>query len=355
MPLPTIAVDASAGLSGGGRKYIENLLPRLLASGGVRVGPVLVRPGMWPEDDARFNVIAVPGRLGARSARWRDAVASSGANLVYAPTEISFSRYAVPVVLAARNALILDRALWKDLEPAQRRLLRLRRVLARRSAAGAAGFVAVSKYAAAALADGLGVSPSSVQVVYHGGSDIEYTPRPRPIRNVLFVSSIHRYKGLDVLLRALARLDYPWTLHVAGDRADEKYSREIDAIVRGAGLTDRVRFRGFAKGDLLRRMYREADLFVWPSRAETFGHPLLEAHSSGLPIVSARACSNEEIAGNAAHYFEPADVDGLTALLGRAFSEGLGRGSLPRNYDWDATAMETARFLAAVSQGHGGA
>lgn len=57
--------------------------------------------------------------------------------------------------------------------------------------------------------------------------------------------------------------------------------------------------------DRLPELYRQHDVFVFPSVSETFGHPMAEALSVGLPIVAADTALAREICGDAALYFEP--------------------------------------------------
>lgn len=101
---------------------------------------------------------------------------------------------------------------------------------------------------------------------------------------LLYVGRIAPEKGLDVLLRAAAVLNQshtPFKLVVVGDGP----TREKLA---GEGI-DNVVFLGYKTGRALQELYASADLFVFPSTTETFGNVVLEAMSSGLPVVAARA------------------------------------------------------------------
>ena len=137
-------------------------------------------------------------------------------------------------------------------------------------------------------------------------------PRPfeeaRPVypkgkrRVILFVGRHRYYKGVDILVKSMHRIDAE--LWVAGDgplRADwEKQSNE-------QGLVDRVRFFGEVPADRLPGLYASADLFVLPStlRAEAYGVVLLEAMASGLPCVTTEL-------GTGTSYLVQ---DGLTGLI----------------------------------------
>lgn len=337
-----IAIDLSSAASGGGITYARELLPRLLGLPNVELGAILVRPAVAHVVPAGLRVLSATDRFAARSSGWRREV--ERCDVVFAPSEISFQRYEVPTVLAVRNASL---ALWLVRESPLREKARfiVQRELARRSARWAVAHVAVSHHAARLAHDNLRIQPQRVHVVYHGGPARQRPLVRRPARRFLFVSNLYRYKNVSRLISALEGLSGEWSLDIVGAEVDQRFSRDLQRQVQKLHLTERVHFRGHLVGEQLRRAYLDADCFVWPPYAETFGHPLLEAHSFGLPIVAARASSNEEIVGGAAVYFDPFDVDGLRQQLASAMSEVLPIGSLPRRYSWDGCAVATARVL----------
>jgi glycosyltransferase involved in cell wall biosynthesis len=86
-----------------------------------------------------------------------------------------------------------------------------------------------------------------------------------------------------ILAEALGRLEHlPWTLDVVGDG---KARGEVETLL--APFAQRTRFRG-PVGDeaLLRTLYAEADLLVWPAVNEAYGMVLLEAQAEGCPVVA---------------------------------------------------------------------
>jgi len=106
---------------------------------------------------------------------------------------------------------------------------------------------------------------------------------PAPL--VLFAGRMVPYKGVDVLLHALAGVDASAVL--VGDGP----SRESwMALGRELGLADRVRFAGQVPHDELVALYHACDMFVLPSvtRAEAFGYVQIEAMACARPVVSTR-------------------------------------------------------------------
>ena len=78
---------------------------------------------------------------------------------------------------------------------------------------------------------------------------------------------------------------------------------------------ERVRFLGWVDDDELEGLYRAATCFVFPSLAEGFGLPVLEAMVRGTPVACSRIGPLEEVAGEAALYFEPTDVEDMARAI----------------------------------------
>ncbi|MBC8254452.1 MAG: glycosyltransferase [Ardenticatenia bacterium] len=108
------------------------------------------------------------------------------------------------------------------------------------------------------------------------------TPLDKPA--VLFVGRLRYYKGLDVLLRALASTPEIQLLVVG----DGPMRGVWEALAQELGLSDQVCFAGDVDDADLPRWYQKADVFVLPSnsRAEAYGIVLLEAMASGLPCIA---------------------------------------------------------------------
>jgi glycosyltransferase involved in cell wall biosynthesis len=67
-------------------------------------------------------------------------------------------------------------------------------------------------------------------------------------------------------------------------------------------------------------MYQQAAALFFPSLDEGFGIPLLEAMATGTPVLTARAASMPEVAGEAALYFDPLSVEDMASSLDRVLS-----------------------------------
>lgn len=349
-------MDASSATAGGGLTYLRQLLPRISRQPGIQLGPILVREGTIPKlgfTAGDYDFRQTSSRLGARSPAWTQAVRDFEAHVVFAPTEISFVRYDIPLVLAVRYPGF-PRAHVREYSPRERSRFALQKVLARASARFASAHIAVSQHAANVAMRELCVPAARLRVVYHGGPAESQPMKRGPATKFLFVSNLYRYKNVKRLLEAFAGAK-GGTLRIVGRPMEHRLKRELDDFMEARpGLESRIQFVGPLSGVQLMHAYAWADCFLWPPYAETFGHPLLEAHSFGLPIIASRASSNEEIAGDAAVYFDPFNPQQLRQLIDAALHEELRTGKLPRTYSWDKCSIETATVLKDSAQSNVG-
>ena len=124
-------------------------------------------------------------------------------------------------------------------------------------------------------------------------------------RVLLFAGRLEPLKGADTLLRAVAQLgaeprfDDVVTLVIGEDSGDGAAAggerRRLESLADAHGLSERVRFLGAVDHDELYDYYELADVFVMPSRTETFGLVALEAQAVGTPVVASAVGGLAEI------------------------------------------------------------
>jgi len=134
----------------------------------------------------------------------------------------------------------------------------------------------------------------------------------RPL--ILYVGRLSQEKGVDVLLAAVARLTTDAQVAIAGRGPD---SARLAATADRLGLSGRVRFLGFVPDDDLPAVYRLADVFAIPSRAELQSLATMEAMATGLPVVASDAYSLRELVshGRTGLLITPGRADELAASL----------------------------------------
>ena len=145
-----------------------------------------------------------------------------------------------------------------------------------------------------------------------------YTPdyTPRDANRIVFVGRLTTEKQIDVVLRALAKLDpaLDVTFDIIGN-GDQR--RNLEHLSKELGLTTRVTFHGLTSDEELRATLARASLFVIASVAELQSIATMEAMASGLPIVAANAVALPHLVhdGENGYLFEPGNVDDLVAKL----------------------------------------
>lgn len=176
----------------------------------------------------------------------------------------------------------------------------------------------------------------------------------------LFVGTIEPRKNLETLLDAYSKLPLAlrrrWPLILTGYQGWR--SETIHQRIAQAQQQGWARYLGFAASEDLPLLYAGARLFTFPSHYEGFGLPVLEAMSSGVPVVCSNSSSLPEVAGQAALMCAPDDVDGLSALLHQgledenwrlaAVEQGLRHAA---GFSWERCAQATIEVYRKVSEG----
>jgi glycosyltransferase involved in cell wall biosynthesis len=123
--------------------------------------------------------------------------------------------------------------------------------------------------------------------------------------------------------------------------------------VQALGLQDQVAFPGYVADEDLPALYSLADLFCFPSLYEGFGLPVLEALACGTPVVASEASSLPEVAGDAALWVDPYDVEGLAEAMRRMLTDSalrremVGRGlDQARRFSWQSAAEQLLEVYA---------
>jgi glycosyltransferase involved in cell wall biosynthesis len=183
---------------------------------------------------------------------------------------------------------------------------------------------------------------------------IEPSERKDPL--VLVVCRLFERKGVQYLLRALARGSLPYEVHIVGDGP---HRAELERLA--AQAPDRIRFHGWMEpgSDALLDLYRRASIFVFPSVAENFPISLLEAMLAGTAIVATSLDACREVLGDAAAYFPPEDDVALRAILERLAQDpaeqrrlgALARQRVLEHFTWDRVGERYEEQLAAHRRG----
>jgi len=134
--------------------------------------------------------------------------------------------------------------------------------------------------------------------------------------NLLFFGIVRPYKGLDVLLRALAQAPEQVTLTVAGEFWGG--TGETDRLIAALGLQDRVTLQpGYVPADQIPALFEAADALVLPYREATASQNVVLAFSYGVPVIATTAGALAEAVRDGVDGLTcaPGDVDDLARAL----------------------------------------
>ncbi len=155
--------------------------------------------------------------------------------------------------------------------------------------------------------------PKCRNLVVHNGvrpSEFERIDTAEDAADFVFVGELRLLKGIDLLIEALARLDRPATLIVAGDGPDKA---QMEALVASHDLGARVTMAGVRPA---REMFARARCVVVPSRAESLPYVVLEAAAAGRPVIATDVGGIGEIFGPTRNsLIAPGSADALRAAM----------------------------------------
>jgi glycosyltransferase involved in cell wall biosynthesis len=224
--------------------------------------------------------------------------------------------------------------------------------------------IAVSQYTRRSIVQLTGVAEGKVEVIYSGVGE-QFSPAAqceivrareaiglRTGRYLLSVSSLEPRKNTVRLLEAWAKAlpDLPSDLHLV--LAGGAGSATVFAGLNLSRIPDRVLLPGYVSDEHLAALYSGARAFMFPSLAEGFGFPPLEAMACGTPVLTSSNSSLLELCRGAALLVEPTDVPAIAAAIHQIATDdqlcstlrikGLERAG---EFNWQTTAGRTWRVL----------
>lgn len=147
-----------------------------------------------------------------------------------------------------------------------------------------------------------------------------------------YVGRLVREKGVDVLLRAVARLQAPCRVMVAGAGPEQQ---PLEALAHRLGLAERVSFVGQIPSTRMPAFYQQLDALVAPSRSapnwtEQFGRILIEAMACGVAVLGADSGAIPSVVGDAGLTFPEDDIATLCVHLDRLIADRAAAAELGR-------------------------
>jgi len=232
------------------------------------------------------------------------------------------------------EAMVTKRDNPKELNPNEKSMLRFNFVLRsceKKLMKRSDALIAVSKYTVNELTDLYGIDKNKIHVIYNGVDIERFKPRPNRAelrqefgletdhKVVLFVGRLYHRKGIDTLLRAVPPVlkEFSNVKFVISGTGFKQKEESLRNLAKELDIEDHVKFLGYVPDEKLPLLYSASDIFVLPAIYENFPFAILEAQSTGLPVISTKVGGIPEflVDNQNGYVMEPRDPTQLTQRL----------------------------------------
>ncbi|MBK8987006.1 MAG: glycosyltransferase family 4 protein [Chloroflexi bacterium] len=243
---------------------------------------------------------------------------------------------------------------------------RLYNALVSASARGANHIMTDSRASKAEIVTHLGIAAERVTAV-HLAAGPQYTAKENSLVDmavlrkydlpdfyVLYLGGYEIHKNVTTLLLAWTYVgqalgqEYPLVLAGKKPTAVSAVYPDYDAYIQKLRIAEYTRWIGFVDEEDKPVLYRNAETFVFPSRREGFGLPVLEAMACGTAVVTSSSTSLPEVVGEAGFVVDPDDARGMAgAIIATIVQENLAADLRQKSiqqaaaFSWEKTATET--------------
>jgi glycosyltransferase involved in cell wall biosynthesis len=206
----------------------------------------------------------------------------------------------------------------------------------------------ISKFVKDCVQQNLQVNNKPIHVIYNGCNIPKTTKRNKPIKLtttqpfIFSIGTIVRKKNFHTLIPMLRGTGI--NLVIAGIDIDEQYRKEIEQLIINNQLQQQIFLLGSVTEAEKWWLMENMTAFVFPSIAEGFGLPVIEAMRTGKPVILSKYTSLPEIGSHYAHYFDSFDEDAmrqnLIKLLNEAPDYNPEQVDYALSFSWNKAAAE---------------
>lgn len=203
------------------------------------------------------------------------------------------------------EAIVTKRDNPKELNPNEKAMLRFNVVLRsyeKKLMNRSDALIAVSRYTVNELTELYGIEEEKIHVIYNGVDVDKFKPRPNRAelrqefgleedkKIVLFVGRLYHRKGLEILLHSIPPVlkEFSNVKFVISGKGFKQKEESLRNLAKELNIEDHVTFLGYVPDEKLPRLYSASDIFVLPAIYENFPFAILEAQSTGLPVISTK-------------------------------------------------------------------
>lgn len=228
----------------------------------------------------------------------------------------------------------------------------LYKILFNRSAKLSSLIITVSEFSKKEIIKYTNTNPEKVYTILNGVDNefnANFNFKKIEERFILFVGNILPNKNLLFALKAFSKINNKDIKFYIVGRTNNGV-KENKLLSEIQNLDNRIVFTGKVSDEELKNYYANASLFLFPSRYEGFGLPILEAMKFNIPIISSNAASIPEVGGNYVTYFNPNDESELIDKLNNYFDNNIKTPSINysehlKDFTWDRTISEHIKLF----------
>lgn len=229
------------------------------------------------------------------------------------------------------------------------------------------GIIFLSNYAKNYIVKDINLKTNSV-IIPHG-INLSFLNEPKVQKKIheyakekpfklLYVSIVTVYKHQWNVAEAVMRLrseGCPITLELVGGATSESLEKLMEVLKKDTESC--VKYKGMVQYDDLENIYKSADGFIFASSCENMPIILIEAMTSGLPIVSSNMGPMPEVLGDSGFYFNPLDTDEIYRVLKKMINsselrtiKSLESYNKSINYTWKECSKKTFEYLSRIAK-----
>ncbi len=194
-----------------------------------------------------------------------------------------------------------------------------RRMYVKLQAKKSDSIITVSEYSKKMIHQILKINEDRIFVVYNSFSKNISKPSNK-VNMFLSVGEIERSKNFGTLIKAFDKFNNKdYKLTIVGREGNDY--QEVLQAKNNALNKDNINLLGYVSGEELKNLYATSKVFVFPSKFEGFGIPLIEAMAYSLPVICSNASCLPEVGGDAPIYFDPNNVDELKEKMEQVIND----------------------------------
>jgi len=354
------------GISGGYKKYLKNILPRMSRHHEVEsilcASPKSLDVSSWFE--GLNNVIFVDCKpfniFGKKDSYLVRRLDEFHPDVIFIPTERGFQYRQVPTVCMLQNMLPMAKIKHYNMHEKIRK--NIQKIIARKALKEAQRVIAISGFVKNFIQSEWQIPEDKISIIYHGVSlpqDKELIiPAAVPVqwegKFIFTAGSIEPYRGLEDIIFALKRLRQDKRdikVLVAGTSPPSmmSYYKKLQGVVDQLGLQENICWAGMLNEQEMAWCYNNAQAYIMSSRVEACPNTALEAMLYGNIIISSAEPPMPEFFGKYAMYYEVGDIEKLADYMFDAvhfpstqrdsLSQAVKRRAL--DFSWEDTVSKT--------------